>query len=703
MTRRLTTLALATLGLVAALLVPTTPAASAPTEASTATEASAPTRADSWAPRPATYDQVAQKDQRVTMSDGTVLSVDVFRPGHGSTPAKGRFPVVLSFTPYNKGIPGTNFAMPSLVQRGYVQVIVDVRGTGSSQGRWVPFQHREQLDAVEVARWVDRQPWSNHTLGIYGVSYGAISALLAAETGAEHGGLPGLKALFPIVPSGDNYRDVFTQGGSIDTGFMPGWLALVTGTGLLPMTTDPQYVAKVLVDHLEGALAFQATQGVGAVAGGELAYDGPYFRQSSTLARIDKVRVPTFVVGGLYDLFQRSEPRIFEALQRNGVPSRLVLGPWTHIEGSMGSGLPADGVDSLDNLALRWFDRYLMGRPDPTLHRDVPPVSYFQIGGPGYLEATSWPPAGTSYNAVHLGGSAAPNPGTPGTLSDRSSGRPDALPYVPVTGMCSASTAQWTLAPIETVPLCGGDERIADAGGLSYEMPVRHDLALAGDFSLHLTVSSTAPDGVITARVEDVAPDGSVKRISAGSQVLSLRALDRTRSVRHDGLVTRPWHPMTRESQRDMPAGVPVPVEIEIFPSAALVEAGHRLRVTVQAADFPAHTPTAPTLTDSSANAPNGLEVWHDARHPSWLVIPVTGSFTAPRAHAAHPTTTPPSVPALPGGFLGAGALPFSPGTAAAAADPAAVAEAAAALTRVQSGTTAPAVLDWRTLLGLLG
>ncbi|HET7683681.1 MAG TPA: CocE/NonD family hydrolase [Marmoricola sp.] len=703
MNRRLPILVLATLGLLAATLSPATaeraPATAVPTTQSPVT--ATPTARKAWTPRPATYDQVAQKDVPIRMSDGTVLSADVFRPGHGSTPAKGRFPVILSITPYNKALPGTNFAMPSLVQRGYVQVIADVRGTGSSEGRWVPFQRREQLDAVEVSRWIDRQPWSNHRLGIYGVSYGAISALLAAETGAEYGGLPGLKALFPVVPSGDNYRDVFTQGGSIDAGFIPAWLGLVTGAGLLPMTPDPQRLGRVMVDHLEGALAFQASQGVGALTGGELAYDGPYFRQSSTLERIDKVRVPTFVAGGLYDLFQRSEPRIFSALQENGVPSKLVFGPWTHVEGSMGSGLPADGVDTLNNYALRWFDRYLMGRPDPSLNRDVPPVSYYQIGGPGYLKATSWPPAGTSYHAVRLGGAATPNPGKPGTLSRSSSGGPDALPYVPVTGMCSASTAQWTLAPIETVPLCGGDERIADLGGLSYEMPVKRDLALAGDFSVHLNVSSTAPDGVLTVRVEDVAPDGSIKRVSAGSQVLSLRALDNRRTVREDGLITQPWHPMTKVSQRDMPAGKPVPVDIEIFPSAALVKAGHKLRITIQAADFPVHSPGTPTLTDSLGNLPSGLKIWHDAKHPSWLVFPVTGSFAAPRSVPVD--ASPSGVPSAPfgtaggSGFLGAAALPFSP----AAADPAAVAEATAALTRLQGGTTTPSALDWTALLGL--
>src|SRR5439155_23612483 len=42
-----------------------------------------------------------------------------------------------------------------------------------------------------------------------------------------------------------------------------------------------------------------------------------------------------------------------------GVPARLLIGPWTHI--AAGNGLPVDGVPSVNELELRWYDHYLRG------------------------------------------------------------------------------------------------------------------------------------------------------------------------------------------------------------------------------------------------------------------------------------------------------------------------------------------------------
>src|SRR3546814_13911699 len=59
-------------------------------------------------------------------------------------------------------------------------------------------------------------------------------------------------------------------------------------------------------------------------------------------------------------LFQRSEPISYETV-KNQVPAKLLMGPWTHIQAAVGSGLPADGVPPLNHIELRWFDQYVKG------------------------------------------------------------------------------------------------------------------------------------------------------------------------------------------------------------------------------------------------------------------------------------------------------------------------------------------------------
>jgi putative CocE/NonD family hydrolase len=240
--------------------------------------------------------------------------------------------VVLTQTPYNKADPAIPAAETYLVQRGYVQVITDVRGTGGSQGTWDSFGTREQRDGAEIVEWTasPQRSWSDGKVATFGASYMAINQLFTA---AQHP--RGLKAAFPIVPADDIYRDVVASGGQVDAGFIPLWLGLVTATGVLPPTStgaDPVMASGVMAAHLGGAGAFQLPTLMSSLTGGDLAYDGPFYRLRSPASVLDQVRVPTFVVGGWYDIFQRGEPLVYEQLRRNGVPTRLLMGPWTHVQ-----------------------------------------------------------------------------------------------------------------------------------------------------------------------------------------------------------------------------------------------------------------------------------------------------------------------------------------------------------------------------------
>src|SRR4051794_18153289 len=105
-------------------------------------------QAKAWEPEPATYGVGSQMNVPVTMKDGTVLSADVYFPTESSgAAAKGPFPVIMVQNPYAKNASGyasgregggeasTEIGeVPYLVQRGYIDVVADVRGTGGSGG-----------------------------------------------------------------------------------------------------------------------------------------------------------------------------------------------------------------------------------------------------------------------------------------------------------------------------------------------------------------------------------------------------------------------------------------------------------------------------------------------------------------------------------------------------------------------------------------
>ena len=71
---------------------------------------------------------------------------------------------------------------------------------------------------------------------------------------------------------------------------------------------------------------FQANAVADSTTGGANAYDGQFYKTRSPIERISSVHVPTFIVGGWYDLFQRGEPLLFQHLQAQGVPVKLLMG-----------------------------------------------------------------------------------------------------------------------------------------------------------------------------------------------------------------------------------------------------------------------------------------------------------------------------------------------------------------------------------------
>ena len=129
-------------------------------------------------------------------------------------------------------------------------------------------------------------------------------------------------------------------------------------------------------------------------------------------------------------------------------------------------------------------------------------------------------------------------------------------------------------------------------------------------------------DAVLTARVTDVAPDGTSTELSGGWLAGSFRKVDRSRSRKLSGKIIQPWHPFTKASARVLEPGDPVKLAIEIFPTNAVLEPGHRLRLTVGGADFP-HA--LPPLGQTLRSLAGRVEILNDAEHRSSVVLPVLG------------------------------------------------------------------------------
>ena len=603
------------------------------------------TPAQAWQPEPATYGVAEQHNVPVRMHDGTILRADIYSPADASgKPAAGPFPVVMTQSPYGKdaglglaGQAGTG-EYAYLVQRGYIDVVADVRGAGDSQGSWGLFDPIQAQDGAELVRWAARLPHSSGKVGLYGSSYLGIDQLL---TGARVGRRSPLKAIFPVIAGNDLYRDTAYFGGVPGIEFDAIFLGLTGGldaTNPLIETgratsPDPADTVQVETQHAGGLVSYHADAVLNTELNGEQRYDEAYWQARnprSVLKRVVANGIPAFLVGGWYDLFQRGEPLNFSGLQNawakrpvsapmlpnQRLTSRyqLLMGPWYHV--TAGNGL------DMDRLHLQWFDRWLKGT-DTGITRTRTPLHLFELGEGGYHEARRYPFPEATPTAYYLGAG-----NTLSTAKPTAATGADPIVFTGATSPCDRQSDQWGAGGVALATggqnPCSSDDRTLQAGpgAVTYTTaPLRSDKVIAGPIDATIYATSTRPDTFLEATVEDVGPSGGSSSLTAGGLLGSLRALDAKRTwSAPDGTPLLPYHPYTRASVKAVPSGNVTRFDIEVFPTFGRIAKGHSLRLTLTTSDTP-HLAFTP---DQLQNLAGGLyEVQHTAAAPSRLELPV--------------------------------------------------------------------------------
>jgi len=590
-----------------------------------------------WKPESATYGVGERTDVPVTAADGTVLSTNVYYPTNSSgKPAAGSFPVLLTQTPYGKStlgsLPGASGAQTGsnnyLVQRGYIDVVADVRGTGSSEGSFGLFDPAQVTDGVTLVNWAARLPGSDSRVGLYGASYLAINQLLTA---AAVGKNSPLKAIFPVVAANDIYKDTATMGGLIDIEFDLFYLGLTGGLNaegpLLDALQNPSNLVADLsvteLEHLADLGSFDVPFAAQTLAGGASAYDGSYWQSrnpANVLQQIVANGIPAYLVGGEYDLFQRGEPLNYVGLQNafagrpvtapmtagQAVTGRYQLldGPFTHLSGATADYGP---------LQLEWFDTWLKGE-NTGVGQTPTPLHYYDLGTSTYTEHARYPfPAATPtryyFNGARSTSTALSlNNGTLSTTPPTTPGS-DSVVWSPVGNPCGRPTDQWVAGALSLVTSfltpnapCANNDLPGELGPdrLTYTTsPLAHAQTIEGPIDVTVYATANTKDTEWVAEVDDVAPDGTSTPLTEGALLGSLRALDpATTWTASNGQILQAGHPYSQPSARPVVPGQLTRYDVEVFPTYATVATGHRIRVTLSTADTPHLVPTAPELAN---------------------------------------------------------------------------------------------------------
>jgi putative CocE/NonD family hydrolase len=207
------------------------------------------------------------------------------------------------------------------------------------------------------------------------------------------------------------------------------------------------------------------------------------------------------------------------------------------------------------------------------------------------------------------------------------------LPWLPANDACSRNTFQWTAGltrvAASSPTYCEQNNQQNEAQSLTFTTrPMQGALTLSGPMDLHLYVSTMSSDTSLSAVLTDVAPDGTSTVITGGSLVGSLRAVSTQRcgsrtefcSVYAGNQIIVPWHPYTYASLQSMEPNVVYDLQLEIFPTTAQIERGHRLRISVMSGDTPHRLDTASTLTGQASGG--GADwIWFGPGYPSRLYL----------------------------------------------------------------------------------
>ncbi len=534
--------------------------------------------AASWSPQPAIYGTGSVLDEPVTMNDGVILKADVYFPTAAGTktPAPGLFPVLLQQTPYGKAfivyaaaIAQTNVSY--LVDRGYIVVIADVRGTGDSGGSFDLFDPVQSTDGATLARWAAHLPQSNGEVGLFGESYMGVNQFQTVEAAGSNSPI---KAMFPIIAGNDIFSDTVTQGGIPDVEFGATYVALLSGLnltnpafqplveaatsgntkllalGLLGLAPDVVAHSPVLVSFLKQVLDIETGTGTEA-------FDGSYWVARSPAHDLSAVvadHIPAFLVGGWNDLFESGEPLNYVGLQNlydgrsqsaamtpgQQVTARyqLLMGPWQHVTTGMGVNISA--------LELEWFDTWLMGEQTPLsrtttpLHLNIRNSGAGAAGTGSWVDAAQWPlpnatPASYFFGPGRSGSDAiSQNDGSLTLTAPASGSASDRVLWTGLSSPCDIQTDQWGAGALalgfqslgSNDPCDLNDVTLgAGPGSLVYtSAPFSTPEVVAGPIDATVYEKANTSDTELAATVEAVSPNGTSLPMSSGALLGSLRA-----------------------------------------------------------------------------------------------------------------------------------------------------------------------------------
>lgn len=569
-----------------------------------------------------TDDLIVQKDVMVPMRDGIRLRTDVFRPAFG-----GPHPVLVQRYPYSTRDGFMDMFGRQIATQGYAVVIQSCRGRYGSEGDFYPL-HPDVDDSYDTVEWAAAQPWSNGRVGMYGVSYSGMTQWTAAIAQPPH-----LVCLAPALCTWDwTVGGGYYSPGVLTLGLTVLWSAQMTAYEAERREVAPPLPACAEAARLidQGGLGDPATMARLAemqAATARSLYERrplreveelrelapwfrdwcdhddpqhPYWRRISAAHHFQYINLPILHTTGWYDYFTKGSLEAYTTLaqlgsgERTRRHQRLVAGPWNHNGMQVRPDAdPAAGSCfdfSPQAPTMRFFAHHLQG--DLTGYDEEPPVRIYVMGANMWRDEQEWPLARTQWTSYYLHDN--------GCLSTEppAGGRPDSFVYDPADPapgpIAIGSTGNDAVDPAAVVT--------RDDVMVYQTEPLARDLEITGPIMVELWASTSAPSSDFTATLVEVFTDRSAIQLCQGIVRSSAGGV------------------------RDRLPGAVCRHEIDLAATSVVVKAGHRLRLDISSSQYPTfeiNPNTGGRITHDTETSAATQHVFHDALHPSRLILPI--------------------------------------------------------------------------------
>ena len=503
-------------------------------------------------------------DVDIPMDDGLVMRCDVFRPDD-----EGRYPIILSYGPYAKGLAFQDLYadqwtrmvedFPEVaegstnkyqnwevvdpekwVPHGYACVRVDSRGTGMSPGYIDHFSPRESRDFYDCIEWAARQPWSSGKVGLNGISYLAINQWHVASLQP-----PSLAAMCVWEGAAEWYRDMTYHGGILST-FWDNWYPIQV-TSVQYGLGDNGYQSRVTGRNVSGDETLSAEEltanrcDFGTEIASHPMLDDYHRDRSPIFANITTPLLSAGNWGGQGLHLRGNVEGYYQAASDQKWLELHGLEHWTHFYTDYGR-----------EIQLSFFDHFLKGvdngwQDRPAVQLQVRHVDRFQE-----RFEDAWPIPRTEWTPMYLhadGALSADPPPTGAAISFEASG--DGLTF------CSEPMATQT----------------EFTGPLAAKLWVSSTTEDADLFVVFRVFDPSGDEVVFQGAVEPNAP------IAQGWVRASHRDLDTGAS--------EPWRPIHTHTDRQMlQPGEIYELDVELWPTSIVVPEGYSVAFSIRGNDY---------------------------------------------------------------------------------------------------------------------